>query len=67
MEGSMMAQFSDPPKPQRPNSELDAWREYAAQVSRAIRERREDAYDDGARNETSGKPASPPRGTDAQP
>lgn len=47
MESKMMFQFSRPPNPptRSPDSEFKAWRDYVARVSRAIRERRENAYD----------------------
>lgn len=55
----MMAQFSQPPKPQSSNPELEAWREYAARVSQAIRDRREDAYRDSGRNDAGGTKTNP--------
>jgi hypothetical protein len=48
----MMLQFSQPQKPPpRSDSDFEAWREYASRVSQAIRERREDAYEDNGRND----------------
>ena len=41
-----MLQSSQAPKPQSPNADFEIWRDYAARVSQAIRERREDAYQD---------------------
>jgi hypothetical protein len=58
----MMLQFSQPPKSPSPESDFEAWRSYAARVSQALRERREDAYEESARNDSgSSKPIG--RGT----
>jgi hypothetical protein len=58
----MMLQFSQVPKPPQPSdsdSAFEAWREYAARVSQAIRERREDAYEESARNDAGNARVSP--------
>lgn len=55
----MMLQFSRAPTPPpSPDSDFKAWREYVARVSQAIRERREDAYDESARPDTGNAKAS---------
>jgi hypothetical protein len=54
----MMMQFSPTPKsPQSPDPAFEAWRNYAARVSQALQERREDAYE-APRNDAGAKPNS---------
>ena len=50
----MLLLSQSPNRPQQPqtDSDFEVWRNYAARISNAIRERREDAYDDGAKTDT---------------
>jgi hypothetical protein len=58
----MMLQFNQPQKPlPRVDSDFEAWREYASRVSEAIRERREDAYEDSGRNDAGNAKVTPLR------
>ena len=62
----MMVTFRPSPKPQTNSSEMDTWRAYAARVSRAVRERREDAYFDTGKSETGARPSQASRTIERQ-